>query len=635
MGKSRKSRKVLRSRDDPVGLDSAILELENGLDKEFEKCGDNSIMHNIMAQLQSVNPEDRICGCHSLASLTSNQEVREAAMQMKVVRICGPLLQDSDQLVVQAAAGCLHNLSCEGVEVVEQLVEQDIITPLASLMELFRGLGNNVVEERRMRTLVDSLGLMWNIMEQSQTATDIFNRQNMIDIVLQFLDTNKFPSTLVIASLSLLATACDNNTPAQLKMVPHSRILSSLLESEVTSHHIKVTTGVVLLNMLKSQLYSNQSFPLLISAVIGCLQLDTRKMVSDWSSSSPLEEDDGEMEVEGVKETTEGSKAGEECKEIIRAQIAALEIVANLASLEEGDETLEECSDDDEYDDLSEDDENSNPQVCTANPAFVEAVISNQLIQIILLRANDIPVNVKELLSSSKQGRSLLNLSQQLVIRCFLCLSNLTDSLSLVQLGGCDSLYQTWTGLGTICCQNPDKDSQVDSELVEAATSAMRSSTTKLCGDASAYNLFTLGPSDLDQLLAVYSSPLASIRTNLVNILGDLAGLAAKNLGDPSSRQVLSILGLWLVDNAAKDEDLRVVAEALDKLFDVFGEDDSDEIFADLKLLQKLSNILPQMKSRIGQNKKSLGEDLSIVNMAKANLQRFIKYKGKRPIIAK
>ena len=53
MGKSRKSRKVLRSRDDPVGLDSAILELENGLDKEFEKCGDNSIMHNIMAQLQS------------------------------------------------------------------------------------------------------------------------------------------------------------------------------------------------------------------------------------------------------------------------------------------------------------------------------------------------------------------------------------------------------------------------------------------------------------------------------------------------------------------------------------------------------------------------------------------------------
>ena len=72
----------------------------------------------------------------------------------------------------------------------------------------------------------------------------------------------------------------------------------------------------------------------------------------------------------------------------------------------------------------------------------------------------------------------------------------------------------------------------------------------------------------------------------------------------------MSILGLWLVDNAAKDEDLRVVAEALDKLFDVFGEDDSDEIFADLKLLQKLSNILPETESRIGQNEKSLGEDL-------------------------
>ena len=60
-----------------------------------------------MDQLQSVNPEDRICGCHSLASLTRKQEVREKVLQTKVVRICGPLLLDADPMVVQAA-GCLH-----------------------------------------------------------------------------------------------------------------------------------------------------------------------------------------------------------------------------------------------------------------------------------------------------------------------------------------------------------------------------------------------------------------------------------------------------------------------------------------------------------------------------------------------
>merc|ERR1719233_141229 len=168
--------------------------------------------------------------------------------------------------------------------------------------------------------------------------------------------------------------------------------------------------------------------------------------------------------------------------------------------------------------------------------------------------------------------------------------------------------------------------------MIEAASSAMRSATSKLCQYAEGGNLFNLTP---ENLVAVYTNSLASIRTNIVNIVGDLAGLAAKTLTHSRNVEILSVLGAWLVDNAAKDENLRVVAEALDKLFDIFAEDDSDEIFASLKLLQKLRSILSPLKSRIGQNKRTLGEDLPIVNMAKTNLQRFIKYKEKRPIIAK
>jgi len=625
MGKSRKPRKGLTSRDDPVGLDSAILELEKGLDLEFEASGASSIVENIIAQLQSANPEDRICGCHSIASLASKQEVRVELLQVKVPRICGPLLLDSDKLVVQAAAGCLHNLSCEGVEVVDHLVEQDIITPLASLMLQFRILGSAVVDEKRMRTIVDSLGLMWNMMEQSQTATNIFNRENMIDIVLQFLDHHRFSASLVQASLSLLATACDNNMAAQQKMIPHTLTLSNMIKSDETSHNIKMTSGVVLLNILHSKLYSDQVFPGLISAVSSCLQTDTRKMVSELSSSVPLEQDAGEMEVEEDKNNiTKDDKVGDECKKMIKAQFAALEILANLTSNEEGDEE----TDDDEED--IDDDSNSNHNSSSANPVLVEAIISYQLVQTILLRSNDLPTNVKHLLSTSKQGRYLLSLSKQLIIHSFLCLSNLTSYLNLADLGGSDKLYQTWTGLGSISCQ-PDQDT----ELIEAATSAMRSTTAKLCAHSQANSLFNLGPADLDHLLAVFSSPEASIRTNIVSILGDLAGLAAHNLSDSTSCQVLSNLAMWLVDTAAQDENLRVAAEAFDKLFDVFGEDDTDFIFANLDLLHKLRNILPQFKSRIGQNKTRLGEDLPIVTMASDNLQSFVQYKGNRPSAAK
>jgi len=627
MGKTRKSRKAFKARDDPVGLDSAIAELEDGMEKEFGVAGDESIIENIIEQLKSVNPEDRICGCHSLASLTSRQGVREKALQSKVVRICGPLLNDADQQVVQAAAGCLHNLSCEGGEVVDQLVKQDVLTSLTSLLEKYRGAGGQEVIDKNIKILIEAFGLMWNLMEQSQAAINIFNKQNLLEIILQFLDI-KYPSSIVLVSLSLLATACDNNITAQNQMAPHYSTLTTLLECESSTNQIKVTTAVVILNLLKSQIYNNPVFPSIMSVVSGCLAINSSLIVSELSSSSAIEEENGEMEVEGASDESRVSKAGEQCKNILKSQVLALEIIANLTCQEDGEDSVENLSDDEDFDDEA----NSGfEEESSANPAFIEAVVAHKILEAILLRANDLPANIKELLSSSKEGKTVIKLHKQLVVNSFLCLSNLVDTLTMDQLGGSESLYKTWTGLGVISCQ---KDLE-DCKLVEAATSAMRSATSKLCKDAEGGNLFNLAPEDLDNLVAVYANSQASIRTNVVNIVGDLAGLASKTLSNSNSVEILSILGVWLVDNAAKDENLRVVAEALDKLFDIFAEDDSDEIFAALKLLQKLRSILSPLKSRIGQNKRSLGEDLPIVNMAKTNLQRFIKYKEKRPIIAK
>ena len=58
---------------------------------------------------------------------------------------------------------------------------------------------------------------------------------------------------------------------------------------------------------------------------------------------------------------------------------------------------------------FDDEDLNSNPQ---------------ETVHIILLRANDLPANVKELLSSTKQAMSLGNLDNQLVIHSFLWLMN-------------------------------------------------------------------------------------------------------------------------------------------------------------------------------------------------------------------
>ena len=74
-----------------------------------------------------------------------------------------------------------------------------------------------------------------------------------------------------------------------------------------------------------------------------------------------------------------------------------------------------------------------------------------------------------------------------------------------------------------------------------------------------------------------------------------------------------------------------MVAESLDKLFDCFSEDHTDAIYFPLGLTPKLRGILNSLKIKMSAQKKNLSaEDLGPVNMAKMNLQRFIKYKEKR-----
>jgi hypothetical protein len=81
---------------------------------------------------------------------------------------------------------------------------------------------------------------------------------------------------------------------------------------------------------------------------------------------------------------------------------------------------------------------------------------------------------------------------------------------------------------------------------------------------------------------------VVSIRINFVHILGDLAQLAAKRVAETGPSSVLGLLATWLLEVGAKDADLRVVAEAVDRTFDAFSEDDTDGVFASQQLLPKL-----------------------------------------------
>jgi len=641
MGKSTKSRKSKVARDDPIGLDSAVIELElKAGDIEGGKNQPENV-DNMMAQLQSVNPEDRVCGCHSLARLSlASPEFRQVALDRKVARICGPLALDTDPMVRLAALGALNNLSGVDPDVAEILVEQDIMTPLTAMMSTFYppdwtpNITNKKID-MLSNCLSEALGLLWNLVESSQSAVNMFNNHNLVHTVLRYLDITVYPITLVQASLSVLAAVCDNNLPASEVVLSRETNLLSILQSDNISMLARVTSGVVLLNIHRSDIY-NQTGSLagIASTVTQCLNKDARQMVCQYSSSSPLDENE-EMETEADGDKSEDVDM-KECREVMKSQSAALEVIVNLTGLDdaENDWVDEEENMSDENDE-SFDEHNDSVKISEANPAFIEIVVANNLVESILSKANDVPENVRDILVSSSRGRKLYEQFQELRTRALLCVSCLSDNLTKSDLGGIERLQQIWTELGRLCF-SPEVSGE--GEFVEAASGAMRSVTRRICSESpeEARQLVgVIGAEDLAGMMATYSNSQSSgVRVNIVNILGDVAGLAATNIKVPACSQVLSQLVTWMEETGARDQDLRVVAESLDKLMDVLSEDDSDELFAQMKLLAKLKQLLPSVKVKMEQQKKSLGDNFPIVKMAKTNLQRFIKYKEKRPLIA-
>lgn len=54
-----------------------------------------------------------------------------------------------------------------------------------------------------------------------------------------------------------------------------------------------------------------------------------------------------------------------------------------------------------------------------------------------------------------------------------------------------------------------------------------------------------------------------------------------------------------MLEVCCKEEDLRVIAEALDAIFDVFGEDHLDPIVREIQMISRLNLLLPNLKKQV------------------------------------
>merc|ERR1712142_779904 len=351
------------------------------------------------------------------------------------------------------------------------------------------------------------------------------------------------------------------------------------------------------------------------------------------------------------------SKTVERLSDLLTAQQMALEMLTNICSAAD--------------DDWEEDDDGDNSSTCS--DGLMESSCSGENLATEDCASLTLPCEVRDALVSSEiistivrccgssfsQSRmgldDLLDLAQARLLstkmrlvqtRALTAINNLVAS-DVTSLGGIEDLVSLFTELSSTLAIIVANDSEAK-DLLEATTCALRAVVAKIVALDKSFpssarpRLFAPTQQDVQVLVDIYKSACASagtgtgsdmdnrsVKINVVRISSSIAASAHVKL---DSKDAFSTIGSFLL-SASVDDDVAVSGEALDAIFDVFGDDDDcgdnmKIVENDIRLIERLRNLIPAFQEKVRTQRKRLGpEQKAVVQTVKTNLLPFIKYK--------
>ncbi|XP_048402825.2 HEAT repeat-containing protein 3 isoform X2 [Stegostoma tigrinum] len=669
MGKKR-TNKFARPQFSPIGPQNNIKE-----EKEAEEVGEvYSPAGDLLEKLQSVNPDIREFACASISKLVQEKKVIPSFLQKDVVRCLGPLLLDPSVGVRETAAGALRNLSaCGGYDVCDEMVKQDVMTPLTALLreccvelnayrvtsQKQKGADKPYVED----IANEAISILWNLCESSSTAVSVFNKEGLLDVCIQCLRRFKDNVELAISAAYCLQTISEDNAELLPSLIPSAlQVLEMvLLSSEDNIEHslLRTLAAGTVWNVKSVVPLSSQADT--INAVIRILsetlEQNTNQIILTLGQAAhamPKVEAGIEMEEEminadddistlkdGMQKTAHQEKAenvkngdisdllpfrSEELKHataLLAAQQTALEIIVNMCCSED--------PSDDEWEEISSSDESDNSMTEGAGMLFSPPCLSAEVLSALViylipkrvLEKTEFPDSVTvDICMKYPSWQHLIAKMKRIQCRALTCLHNLLSVLDIEELGGPVALQALSQHLAKLVFSQSELPK--DSEFLEAVTSAIRSLLQRIASQNLPQSLTA------QQLMILCEAGAqcenTSTRVNVVAIMGISGSALAK---EDNTAEMLKTIGNFLLQVAKKDSSLVVVGEALDALIDVFADGKEAEKVADqMKLVQALKSFQPIFKSRIQkEGKGNITPDQRLVlDNVKINLKRFIAY---------
>lgn len=620
MGKTRaKKRRCFRKI--PTGLPSV---------KEAQKeAQENSSLSAktlpLLEKLTSTTSSERECACAGLANLVFERGAIPTLLNQDIVRRLGPLLIDNDRGIQEGAAGTLRNLSVAGgPEVCEKMVEQDVMTPLSTFVRqsldalgaMNESLRNSKIQRQAASLAIQAVSLLWNLCENCSTAVNIFNCQGLLPCLVSCLESDVYPTTVAIPAAQCLHTVTEDNASAAQLLCGSSDLMKvlekSLMADGTTSDMLmlKVLTAGVLYNIRYA--IPVCSFNELLQAVVKVLA-----QVLDVNCFDVIS-----------KLLPEPTKV-EEVQMLLNAQQLALEILSNMCCPEDTkDDEWEDCGSVDSMDEEVEEevafDINMSPESLSAE--MINAIVTVGVPEKVLHKSHFGEASVYEALRANEEGTKLLETVNTVQARALICLNNIVSALDTGLLGGQEVLAQLWTSLFSLTFESKVALFVIRGEdFLEAASGVLRSVMEKLSSIPEPQCITAEHVTTLCRVTA--DTTCEAIKVKLISILGYIGKMAAKK---DNTQEILKCLGTVFLDIANGQFSLWVICEALDAIFDTFADGPLVNAVADsIGLLVNLQQLVQVLRSRMKNEKRTLGEHYPVVDAARVNLTRFIKYKMK------
>ncbi|XP_046898389.1 HEAT repeat-containing protein 3 [Hypomesus transpacificus] len=670
MGKS-KNNKFKRPQFNSVGLPTnAVKEVEDDHDETDSPAGE------LLEKLHSPCADMREFACASISRVVQQSQAIPGFLQRDAVRRLGPLVLDPSLAVRETATGALRNLSaCGGHEVCEDMVKQDIMTPLTVLLrDCCTGFETNSalsLKEKKNKAedvANEAVNLLWNLCESSSQALSLFNKAGLLDVVLQCLEQHPHNLELALSAAHCLHTVTEDNQELLCSMntAVFVALDSVLLSTQPGMAHTLLRTLAAgsVWNMKSSLPLARQAQTLsaLVTTLSQSLELDAGTLIPELhqaettrhATASPTadaeeqgardmvveEMEDAEEEEDGLRRNGKAAKIDsdfsdllprgkEELREataLLTAQQTSLEIIVNMC-----------CSDepsDDEWEEMSSSDESETCPDGSADgissllsplclSAEVYGALTNYSIPEKILKKTQFPSSeAMDVCSQDPMWKCLIKKMQRVQYRALTCLHNILSTMDAESLGGAAALQAVAQHLSSLVFSSAAIPKE--EEFLEAVTSAMRSLLQMI---ASKNIPQCMSPQQLMSLSeAATRCDVVSVRVNALAILGITGSTLAKEKGTADN---LQMIGSALLQVASKDPNLVVCGEALDALFDVFADGEEAETAAkNILLLPALKALQPVFKAKIRKEGKGkyTPEQLCVLDNIKVNLRRFIGY---------